>query len=261
MTNPKLTFCSRSHRGKIRKNNQDALAVQEELLVGAIADGIGGGPYGDVASQLAVDACIDYLSSLKNSNSPSPDTATKELANAVKFANEAIITVQANDQRYKNMGTTLSCFWLKQSFTQGQANTQGAYQLHYSWVGDSRIYRIRLAENIIEQLTEDHTLNPEKIDARQAPKLHKRASSILTQKVGSILLLKPDTGSATVLAGDIILACTDGLSDRVEEARLLEHAISHQHHLDKYADHLLEDALDRGGQDNISFIVAQLTNN
>lgn len=261
MTNPKLKFYSRSHRGKIRKNNQDALAVQEKLLVGAIADGIGGGAYGDVASQLAVDACIDYLSSLEDSNSRSPNTATKELANAVKFANEAIMTLQANDQRYQNMGTTLSCFWLKQYFTQGQENQQNAYQLHYAWVGDSRIYRIRPAKNIIEQLTEDHTLNPEKIDARQAPKLHQRATSILTQKVGSILLLKPDISSAPLLTGDIILACTDGLSDRIEEARLLEYAISHQHHLEKYADHLLEDALDRGGQDNISFIVAQLTNN
>ena len=260
MTKPKPTFYSRSHRGKIRKNNQDALAVQEQLLVGAIADGIGGGPYGDVASQLAVDACIDYLSSLEDSNSRSPDAATKELANAVKFANEAIMTVQANDQQYQNMGTTLSCFWLKKNLTQVQENQQGAYQLHYSWVGDSRIYRIRPTENTIDQLTIDHTLDPHKIDTHQAPKLHKQANKILTQKVGSILLLKPDTGSATILAGDIILACTDGLSDRIEEACLLEHAVSHQHHLDKYADHLLEDALDRGGQDNISLIVAQLTN-
>ncbi|HCH21214.1 MAG TPA: hypothetical protein DEX33_07385, partial [Cellvibrionales bacterium] len=120
MTNPKLTFCARSHRGKIRKKNQDALAVQEQLLVAAIADGIGGGAHGDVASQLAVDACIDYLSSFENTNPRSPDAVTKELANAVKFANEAIMTVQANDQRYQNMGTTLSCFWLKQYLTQGQ---------------------------------------------------------------------------------------------------------------------------------------------
>ncbi len=261
MTKPNIKFHSRSHRGKIRKKNQDALAVQEQLLVAAIADGIGGGAHGDVASQLAVDACIDYLSSLENTNPRSPDAVTKELANAVKFANEAIMTVQANDQRYQNMGTTLSCFWLKQYLTQGQENQQYAYQLHYAWVGDSRIYRIRPAENTIEQLTEDHTLNPEKMDARQAPKLHQRASSILTQKVGSILLLKPDIGSAPLLTGDIILACTDGLSDRIEEARLLEYAISHQHHLEKYADHLLEDALDRGGQDNISFIVAQLKKN
>ena len=78
--------------------------------------------------------------------------------------------------------------------------------------------------------------------------------------MGSILLLKPDTGSATILASDIILACTDGLSDRIEEACLLEYAVHHQYNLDKYADHLLENALDRGGQDNISFIVAQLKN-
>ena len=114
--------------------------------------------------------------------------------------------------------------------------------------------------NTIDQLTIDHTLDPDKIDAHQAPKLHQQANKILTQKVGSILLLKPDTGSATILAGDIILACTDGLSDRIEEACLLEYAMNHQYHLDKYADHLLENALDRGGQDNISLIVAQLTN-
>ena len=64
MPNPKLTFCTRSHRGKILVN-QDALTVQEQLLVCVIADGMGEEPHGDVASKLAVDAWIDYLSLYK----------------------------------------------------------------------------------------------------------------------------------------------------------------------------------------------------
>ena len=65
MTNPKLTFYSRSHRGKIRKNNQDALAVKEQLLVGAIADGIGVEPQGEMVSKLAINDWTDDLSSYK----------------------------------------------------------------------------------------------------------------------------------------------------------------------------------------------------
>ena len=259
MTTFNITFSSRSHRGKVRKKNQDALAVQEQCLFGAIADGIGGERHGEVASQLAVDACINYLSALDHNSALTPKIMTKEISNAIKFANEAIITVQKNDHRYENMGTTLNCFWLKQLAGHQREDQQDIAQLFYSWVGDSRIYRIRPADNQIKQLTKDHTLNPKKIDAHQAPKLHRSASNILTQKVGSILLLKPDTDSCTLRAGDIFLACTDGLTNRIEDSLLLEHAIGHR--LEDYADYLLDEALDRGGQDNISFILGQLTDN
>jgi protein phosphatase len=107
-------------------------------------------------------------------------------------------------------------------------------------------------------LTKDHTLDRDKIDATLAPDLYRRAPNILTQKVGSILLLKPDTGSVELEPNDIVLACTDGLSDRVKSELMLEYAAKFESNLESYADVLLDRALDCGGQDNISFILAQV---
>ena len=113
-------------------------------------------------------------------------------------------------------------------------------------------------------MTRDHTLDQSKIDPDLSPTMYKRASSILTQMVGSILLLKPDTGSFNVNSGDIILTCTDGLSDRVPDQLILEYAIKFNKNtpqsLEAYADKLLDRALDCGGQDNISFVLAQTSN-
>lgn len=241
-------FCSMTHKGKVRRNNQDYLEVDQKRSIAVIADGIGGKDYGEVASQIAVESCIEYLNNF--SEEKLNHNATRELANAIKVANEAIITIQRNEPKYRNMGSTLSCFWLNQT------------TLHFSWVGDSRIYLLRPSNKSITMLSTDHTLDQNKIDPNMAPALYKRASSILTQMVGSILLLKPDSGSVDVQQGDIILACTDGLTDRVPDDLLLKYAIKFdicdQQSLNNYADKLLDRALDCGGIDNISFILARV---
>ena len=242
--NANIKFCSRSHVGKVRSNNEDFLQIRQDRLIAAIADGIGGDDFGEVASQIAVDACVEYLSNadIKALN----QKPSQEMSNSVKYANEAIIAIQRNEKKYQNMGSTLSCFWITYN------------QLYFSWVGDSRIYLIRPSVNRITMLTKDHTLDQSKIDANLAPDLYRRAPSILTQKVGSILLLKPDTGSVELEHNDIVLACTDGLSDRIKNELMLEYAINLEGNLEAYADALLDRALDCGGQDNISFILAKV---
>ena len=240
-----IEFASRCDRGKVRRKNEDCLAINAPAGIAAIADGIGGNAFGEVASQMAVDACMEYLSDAGNDGDNPQRNPEVSLANAVKFANEAIIAVQQNNPEYSSMGCTLSCFRFD------------AQQLVYSWVGDSRIYRIRPQAESIEQLSVDHTLDPNKIDSKTAPKLHKSAGRILTQRVGSILLLQPDAGSVTLDQNDIILACTDGLSDRVDDEKMLEYALRYNTELDTLAEQLLDRALDCGGQDNISLILAR----
>ncbi len=242
-----IEFASRSDRGKVRRKNEDCLAINAPQGVAAIADGIGGNAHGEVASQMAVDACMEFLADAGGDTGKAQRDREMVLANAVKFANEAIIAVQQNNPDYSKMGCTLSCFTLQEQ------------QLTYSWVGDSRIYRIRPHTNEVKQLSSDHTLDPDKIDRKTAPKLHRSAGRILTQRVGSILLLQPGTGTATVDEHDIILACTDGLSDKVDDERLLEYATRHADNLDDLAEQLLDRALDCGGQDNISLILARLS--
>jgi serine/threonine protein phosphatase PrpC len=239
-----LQFCSRSHTGKVKRNNEDYLRIHQNRFLAAIADGMGGTDFGEVASQIAVDASIEYLA-----NTTSTKLLKKpagELGNAVKYANEAIIAIQRNQEKYRTMGSTLTCFLMINN------------QLHFSWVGDSRIYIVRPENTSIQMLTKDHTLDRNKIDATLAPDLYRRAPSILTQKVGSILLIQPDTGYFELKAGDIIVACTDGLSDRIDDQLLLEYGLKFAGNLEGYADKLLDRALDCGGQDNISLILAQV---
>jgi protein phosphatase len=238
-----LNFCSRTHTGKVRRNNEDALVIDKANQVIAVADGMGGEAYGEVASQLAVDACVEYLQNVDEHRRL--EKPGREISNAVKYANEAIIAIQRNEEKYRTMGTTLSCMMLLGD------------QLHYSWVGDSRIYRIRRKDNTIQMLTRDHTLDRSKIDPKLAPDLYRRAPSILTQKVGSILLIQPDSGSSSLVSGDLLLMCTDGLTDRVPDPLILEYACV-ESRLNAYADRLLERAMDCGGQDNISLVLVEL---
>ncbi len=241
-------FTSRSHRGKVKRNNQDCLAYLDDLAFAAIADGVGGSAYGEVASQLSIDACLDYLVSEKAL--PSSNTH-KELSNAIKVANEEIITIQRNEPKYAKMSSTLTCFCVCDS------------ELHYAWVGDSRVYLLRPSKESITMLSSDHTLDRSKIDPQMAPQLYKRAASILTRTVGSILLLKPDTGLIPVETGDLVLACTDGLTNMVPDELILEYTtkadIDTSEGLEKLADRLLDRALDCGGVDNISFVLAKIT--
>ncbi len=238
-----VQFWSLSHRGRVRRGNEDALRVRDERRIAAIADGIGGSRFGEVASQLAVDACQEYLANIVIENLAKK--ATRELTNAIGYANETIIALQQNDAKFRNMGSTLTCFYIDQ------------HHVHFAWVGDSRIYVVNPVNQEIRRLTHDHTLQAQKIDPQIAPNLHKRASSILTQHVGSILLLSPESASFSLKAGDIILACTDGLTDRIEDPLILQHVIDYESDMQACAASLLDRALDRGGQDNISLILAQ----
>jgi len=243
-----MAFSTRSHRGKVKRNNQDYLAIDQERQISIIADGVGGKHFGEVASKLAVDACLQYLQGLNQEQLE--EKGARELSTAIKFANETIITIQRNEPKYKKMGTTLTCYWLIKE------------TLHYAWVGDSRIYLINPQNETIEKLTHDHTLDQSKIDPTLSPKLYKRASSILTQMLGSILFLKPDSGKRQVKQGDILLSCTDGLSDLVPDELILEYAIKlineDEDSIERYADKLLDRALDCGGTDNVSFTLARL---
>ena len=246
--NDKVIHATRCHRGKVKRNNQDCLSFREEIMCGVVADGVGGKAYGEVASQLAVDASLEYLLLEKSSLIQNPE---KELANAIKIANEEIITIQRNEPKYDKMATTLTCLHITSS------------KIYYAWVGDSRIYRINTQQNLIEMLTVDHTLDQSKIDPVVSPRLYKQAPHILTRMVGSILLLKPDSGACQLQPSDIILACTDGLSNMVSNEQILEYSVSadtqSQAGMEALADRLLDRALDCGGLDNIGFTLISKT--
>jgi len=191
---------------------------------------------------MAVEACVEHLNQFSQSHLSQDG---KALPNAIKFANDQVTTLQNDKPDLSKMGSTLSCIQVD------------GKQLQYAWIGDSRVYRINPRLGRIDLLSKDHTLDPNKIDPREAPILHKRASSILTKSIGGSSNIKPDAGTVALEDSDIILCCTDGLSDLVPDELLLEYAQQFDGAPNSYADKLIDRALDCGGKDNISFVFVQ----
>ena len=223
-----------THVGKVRKNNEDALIfIEPETFV--VADGMGGAAAGEIASQMLVDTAKNFLP-----NVPEP-WSEDILKKTILKANASILRTAAENENYRGMGTTATILHIYD----GRA--------YFAHVGDSRIYRLK--NNQLEQITEDHSyveelvrrgeLTPE--EARFHP-----LKNLLTQAVGVIEEIEVDTASFPVESGDIFLLCTDGLTNMISDetiAEILRESASP-------VDDLIAAALQNGGHDNISAIVA-----
>ena len=225
-----------THVGKVRKNNEDALAVIEQKTF-VVADGMGGAAGGEVASNLLVETVKNFLPLV-------PEPWSEDiLKKSVLKANAEILQQSRQKPELQGMGTTATILYLYN----GQAT--------FAHIGDSRLYRLR--NLLFEQITEDHSyveslvrngeLTPE--EAKVHP-----MKNILTQAVGAVDDIEVETGSFTVAAGDIYLLCTDGLTNMVEDFDIGKILLESENP----ADDLIQAALDGGGHDNISVIVVKI---
>lgn len=223
-----------THVGKVRSNNEDSLIVIEpETFV--VADGMGGAHAGEVASQMLVEVVRIVL---ENVNVPRDE---KLLARAILVANEKILEAAQEHEEYHGMGTTATIL----SLEGGQA--------YFAHVGDSRLYLMR--GGVLEQITEDHSyvetlvrngdITPE--EARVHP-----LKNILTQAVGAVKDIFVDAASLPVQSGDKFLLCTDGLTNMVDDEQIAKILLT----APEPADALIEAALQAGGKDNVTVIVA-----
>lgn len=223
-----------THVGNVRHNNEDSLIVIEpETFV--VADGMGGASAGEIASQMLVETVKSFLA-----KSPAPWNE-KILAQAILLANDKILNLARRQEEYRGMGTTATIL----SLDNGRA--------YFAHVGDSRLYRLR--GDAFEQMTEDHSYVETLVrrgeltldEARIHP-----MKNVLTQAVGAIPELHIDKSNFHTESGDTFLLCTDGLTNMVEDATIAEIL----KRADNPADALIEAALNAGGKDNISVIVA-----
>ena len=223
-----------THVGKVRYNNEDSLIVIEPKTC-VVADGMGGASAGEVASQMLIETVKNFLA-----KSPRPWNENI-LAQAILLANDKILNTARRHEEYHGMGTTATILSLDGGL---------AYSAH---VGDSRIYLLR--NNSFQQLTEDHSYVETLVRRGELTEEEARfhpMKNVLTQAVGAMSNLQIDKARFSVERGDIFLLCTDGLTNMVDDAsifKILQTA-------DNPADALIEAALDAGGRDNISVIVA-----
>jgi protein phosphatase len=229
----------KTDKGLVRKENEDAFCIEKDLGLLAIADGMGGHASGEVASKMAIEILKE---SLKKEEEPLPG----RLRSVVKLANRTIYEAAQSQSQLNGMGTTLTALQLDGN------------RLSIAHVGDSRAYLIR--GGVIEQITDDHTIVSEQV-ARGTMTREEAARSdmrnILSRALGIGPEVDVDVEELAVSEGDHIVLCSDGLSELVSEDEILLE-IESSSRPEIVCDELVDLANQRGGEDNITVIVAHL---
>ena len=234
---------SKTDIGMVREVNQDYVFVSDtpsgnlpNLLV--VADGMGGHRAGEYASRLAVEVVKQELES---SAMDSPEAMMK---NAITHANTRVLEAATQDANLRGMGTTLV------------VATVIDRTLYFANVGDSRLY---LLNDDIKQLSKDHSLVQEMVRLgginEEEAKCHPD-KNIITRAIGAKDDIEIDFYEYRLKKGDIILMCTDGLSNMVEDEEIL-HIVKCSRDVVEAVEQLIERAKENGGSDNIGVIVAK----
>ena len=235
-----------THKGLVRSTNQDCFDF--ELLTdtssfAVVCDGMGGANAGNVASQLAVQVIKDYLKRALNAKMSSMQIENI-LRSALYSANSAVYDFAVKDENLKGMGTTVVLLFIYD-------NT--AYILH---VGDSRAYRY--SGSSLTQLTVDHSMVQSMVDNGQITteeaKVHPN-KNIITRALGVSSEVNADLNIVNLEQDDILLLCTDGLSNYVSEEKIVTELTNFS---DKSIDRLIELANEGGGGDNITAIAVKI---
>lgn len=243
----KYQFFSLTDPGRVRSNNEDAVTFDENHCVAVLADGMGGYNAGEVASGMATtfikSELVRWLSS--GAQNASADQVARALDICVQKANTSILSAAVSNPQYGGMGTTLVA-----GIFQGDSLVLGH-------VGDSRCYRLR--SGILSQLTKDHSVLQEQVDAglmtiEQAAVAP--GKNLLTRALGVEEVVQMDVGIFEVAHGDVYLMCSDGLTDMIDTqgiATVLRSGAT----LTLMAQEMVSLANANGGRDNIAVLLVK----
>jgi protein phosphatase len=225
--------------------------VGEKGLVLVVSDGMGGALAGDVASRMAVETVRDMLTGGDDEDGESicgPDSPLVEcLKNATDYANFAIHRKSQEDPRCSGMGATL---------TAAAITKDGVSLLQ---VGDSRGYVLR--GDRIKLATKDQSLVQQLVDVGQISEEEAETHmfrNVILQALGAQPDLSPVTASVRVFRGDLLLLCSDGLSGKLRGDDIRQIVAASDGDLARACEALVNEANDRGGEDNITVVLARL---
>jgi len=243
-----FNFCAVTDTGRIRENNEDSVTYDESSGVAVLADGMGGYNAGEVASGIATASIKQELSRWLHGAGPEnrPDDVRRAMEACIDNANLSIYNSANTIAQYAGMGTTL---------------VVGAFCPAYvqvAHVGDSRCYRLR--QGNLEQITRDHSLLQEQLDAgliTQEQAMYSNIKNLVTRALGVEDVVFPEISQFDVAPGDIYLMCSDGLSDMVCDADISQ-IVAMEAGLQRKAELLVEAANENGGRDNISVLLVEV---
>ncbi|QNO16348.1 Stp1/IreP family PP2C-type Ser/Thr phosphatase [Alkalicella caledoniensis] len=232
-----VRIAAKTHTGLVRENNQDSLCYGESSLGTylIIADGMGGHNCGEHASKLAVSLLKEKLI----------NSEIIQLKTSIAQVNEEIYQFSEKNETCKGMGTTLTVALVRNGV------------LNLGHVGDSRAYVLR--DNELCQLTTDHSFVQGLLDNGQITQEEAEnhpQKNILTQALGTSPDVEIQSLSQKLEPNDIILLCTDGLTNLVTNDEISQ--VLQENTVEDSAEALLEKALERGATDNITMIIAMI---
>ena len=224
-----------THVGLRRRRNEDTYHADVSLGLFLVADGMGGHQHGEVASALVRDAMVERIG------------AGSGLAEAVNAAGEKLLAHTRPSFDLLPMGTTIAALRI----------LGDAYEV--AWVGDSRIY---LWQRALRRVSHDHSLVQALVEAGQldpAQAAQHPQRNLLTQALGVTATeqLRIGVAKGRIEPGMTFLLCSDGLTECVDDASIARTVARADLAAQECADHLLLDALDGGGDDNITVVLVR----
>ena len=251
----KTTIVGLTDIGQRRSRNEDSLEIRSELGIAVVADGMGGHPHGDLASSLATETVTAKLLEFAESDSD-PSGSADAMAKALLSAHEVIRTRIEENPKLDGMGTTVVTMLIdpsSESYTLGHA-------------GDSRAYLLR--DGVLTQLTTDDTWVQERLEANHLTA--EQASGhplghMITQCLGLENRPDPHVSEGNLIAGDIYVLCSDGLTGALTDENITEilHGTLGSNPNPQDAEDAVKDIVDAanhaGGHDNITVALLVVT--
>ena len=240
-----MRILAKSDIGKAREMNQDSYYISDlendDIKLYILADGMGGYKGGEIASSLAVANTRNYIFNNFKNIKKDREGILQLIKEAIEYANEIVCEKAKENEELQDMGTTLDVCLIYNN------------KVFIGHVGDSRVYRIR--KNIIRRITTDHSyvekLVKEGTITKEEAYNHPK-KNMLMKALGCSALVEPDVLCKGFLKDDILLMCSDGLTNMLRESEIYSLLLNNPNNPEEA---LIENANNLGGYDNITTII------
>lgn len=235
---------AKSDIGRVREKNQDSYYISsedEDIKLYIVADGMGGYKGGEIASQLAIESAKNYIQNNFKEIRKEKEFILDLIKNAIEYANMVVYEKSKENEELTGMGTTIDVCLIY---------SNRAFIGH---VGDSRIYRKR--KDFFRRLTTDHSYVEQLIKegniTREEAYNHPK-KNMITKALGCTAFVEPDVMVKGFIKDDIILMCSDGLTNMIRENKILEII---KENPKEACNKLVDKANELGGYDNITAVI------
>ncbi len=234
-----MEYFGNSSTGKIKRKNEDRFLIKKirpDMILLAIADGLGGQPAGHIAAQTAIKAIEFFI--------PGSDDLGIKVADLILKADDSVKKLSESDPKLEYMGTTLTIALSDRD------------RIFWAHVGNTRIYHLK--HNKLLQITTDQTMAQflvEEGEITQEKALNHPMQNLLDQSLGCGDC-EPETGSFEVASGEIVLLCSDGLFSEIKPDHL-KNILGSKNKIKEKISLLINAANDAGGKDNITAVAIE----